>query len=109
VEPAFCSDVDWTFSAGTTIVPFGVWALSVLTRRDVKEAFAANIRDEGMRNINPRIVPKLVRGDTHRKRTEILGRVLRTEKRSQNRPEQRRLPMWLPVAPRLGAIVARRL
>jgi serine/threonine protein kinase len=31
-------------------VPFGVWALIVLTRRDVKEAFAGNIRDEDMRN-----------------------------------------------------------
>jgi serine/threonine protein kinase len=31
-------------------VPFGVWALIVLTRRDVQEAFAGNIRDEDMRN-----------------------------------------------------------
>jgi serine/threonine protein kinase len=28
-------------------VPFGVWALSILTRRDVREAFAANIHNDG--------------------------------------------------------------
>ena len=31
-------------------VPFGVWALAVLTRQDVKKAFADNVPDDDMRN-----------------------------------------------------------